>query len=504
VPRFACVDVAELPIQALLRARPDWARGPAAVVDKDSPQGILLFVNEHARKHGMLPGQRYAAAFGLCVDLRAAAIERHEIDQTVEEIARLLVQFSPRIEPMRERPGTFFVDASGLDRLEPSLERWALRIVLALRAVKLTAAVAVGFTRFGSFAAAQLLTAARKSVHVFASADDEHAFVQRAPLARLHVPPPLRDRLALLGIHTVGAFAALPESGVRARFGVEAQHLHDLAHDRVFDPLSPTQLQEPLERRVVFDLPVYDTTSLLFVLKQALEDLIEKLAARDHALETFTLALQPERGGKEPVLATLKPATPTLDLMLLLQLATLHFERSPPAAARGGIEEVVVTATSVPARPETLALFKEHRTRDLDAGTRALALVRSRFGADSVRRVVLREGHLPEASFRFEPLDRLALAAPTPMLEHCVIRRVLDPPVPLSPPRRHQHDDGWIVHDLQQGAVVKCDGPYVISGGWWAREIHREYLYVHTLRGDVLWVYLDKKRRRWFLQGEIE
>lgn len=503
MPRLACIDVPELPIQLLLRARPEWARGPAAVVDRDHPQGVLLFVNEHARKLGILPGQRYAAAFGLSVDLHAAAIEPRELDTQVEAIARALVAFSPRVEPMRERPGTFFVDASGLAWLEPSLERWAARLVDALRAERWTAVAAVGFTRFGAFATAQMQAAARKPTHVFATPEAEHAFVQRAPLARLALPATLRDRLAQLGIGTVGAFAALPASGVRARFGAEAALLHDLAHDRVFEPLRPITLHEPARKRVVFDLPVYDTSSILFVLKQALEALIETFAARDHALASFTLALKPERGGPEPVIATLQPAQPTLEVHLLLQLATLHFERTPPAEARGGIEEIVVEATAVPARAETLALFKEHATRDLEAGTRALALVRSRFGDAAVRRVALREGHLPEASFQFEPIDRLAVPAPTSMLEHRAIRRVLTAPVPLSPPRRHQHDDGWIVHDLQQGAVVKCDGPYVVSGGWWAREIEREYIYVHTLRGDVLWVYLDTKRRRWFLHGEL-
>jgi len=46
-------------------------------------------------------------------------------------------------------------------------------------------------------------------------------------------------------------------------------------------------------------------------------------------------------------------------------------------------------------------------------------------------------------------------------------------------------------------------GPYVVSGGWWARPVHREYHFAETLRGDLLWVYYDRQRRRWFLQGEV-
>jgi protein ImuB len=47
-------------------------------------------------------------------------------------------------------------------------------------------------------------------------------------------------------------------------------------------------------------------------------------------------------------------------------------------------------------------------------------------------------------------------------------------------------------------------GPYVISGGWWVHPIHREYYFVRARRGDVLWIYYDRQRQRWFLQGTVE
>jgi len=44
----------------------------------------------------------------------------------------------------------------------------------------------------------------------------------------------------------------------------------------------------------------------------------------------------------------------------------------------------------------------------------------------------------------------------------------------------------------------------VISGGWWVQPIHREYYFTHTQRGEMLWVYYDRPRDRWFLQGAVE
>ena len=44
----------------------------------------------------------------------------------------------------------------------------------------------------------------------------------------------------------------------------------------------------------------------------------------------------------------------------------------------------------------------------------------------------------------------------------------------------------------------------VVSGGWWNREVHREYHYAVTSDGEVLWVYRDLARGRWFLADKVE
>lgn len=531
--RLACVDVISLPIQVLLRRHPEWAKSspptPVAVVDKDSPQGVVLFANEAARKSGVTQGQRYAAALSFCSELRAAAVAEAELRATIVEIERLLAPFTPGIETSTDRLGVFWLDARGMSLLEPSLEAWAERIVRTLQGAGFVTCVALGFSRFFTFVSVKARV--RLGLIAFARPEDERAFVLRIPLARLDLPRELfrmREDLGRLGVRTLGEFAALPESGIRSRFGAEAVRLHRLANEHALDPLEPKPLLEPLERGHRFDFPIADLTALLFFLKPLLESLLAALAERSEALAEFSFTLTFERG--EPHHATLKPAAPTLDIKLLLQLATLHLERMPqmcagdavpkervarrspaasPAGRRvvngpNGIEEIALTAKGAPATREQLSLFDENPQRDLKAGNRALALVRSRFGDDAVRRIVLQDGHLPSASFRLEAFPTLTHAKATPALERPLIRRIFDSPLPLSPPRRHQHDDGWIVHDLKQGAVVKADGPYVVSGGWWREEVHREYRYVHTLSGDILWVYFDKKRRRWFLQGGVE
>ena len=47
-------------------------------------------------------------------------------------------------------------------------------------------------------------------------------------------------------------------------------------------------------------------------------------------------------------------------------------------------------------------------------------------------------------------------------------------------------------------------GPYVISGGWWRREIHRAYHYAETREGELLWVFYDRVQQAWFIHGRVE
>jgi protein ImuB len=85
-----------------------------------------------------------------------------------------------------------------------------------------------------------------------------------------------------------------------------------------------------------------------------------------------------------------------------------------------------------------------------------------------------------------------------------LVRRMMAKPLPLSSAPYHTHEDGWLLLGPKYGPVDKLMGPYVFSGGWWTREIQRDYYFAETRRGDLLWLYYDRIRRKWFMQGAVE
>ena len=44
-------------------------------------------------------------------------------------------------------------------------------------------------------------------------------------------------------------------------------------------------------------------------------------------------------------------------------------------------------------------------------------------------------------------------------------------------------------------------GPYVVSSDWWDEEVQRDYHFVETEDGKILWVFFDRQHEQWMVQG---
>jgi protein ImuB len=501
--RLACANLPSFPLQLLLRRHPDWDAHPAVVVAEDKPQAAVLWVNDKARQMGVLPGLRYAAALSLAAGLRAGKILPAEIVKAVQTLTRQLMRFTPEVEPSADEPGVFWLNGTGLKHLYDSPKKWARAFHADIEAQRFQADVAVGFTRFGTYAVAR----ASRGMTIFRDPAEERRAAQQIPLDRLDLETDFRDTLLKLGIKTVGALLSLPAGGLRERFGPKAHRLYRMASGDLWTPLAPCAPEESVAQKRILDDPESDATRLLFLIKQLLDPLLATLAARSQALVALRLSFLLDRNGwrKEQI----RPAAPTLDSAQILDLVRLRLESIKFTA---GVIEIELAVEKCPATREQLRLFTEKPTRDLEAANRALARLRAEFGHDAVVYAKLTDGHLPEARFTWEPLSRVKLPA---CPEHhrresksgdtrTLVRRMAAKPILLPGGPYHSHEDGWLILGPKYGTVDKLTGPYVFSGGWWNREIQRDYYFAETRRGDLLWLYYDRVRRKWFLQGTVE
>jgi protein ImuB len=494
VDRLACVDVPALPLQLLLRRHPEWTGWPAAVVDSDKPQGRVMWANALAREAGVLPGARYAGALSLAPTLRAGTVSAEVIRAGVDELFERLHGFSPDIEPAIDEPGVFWVDAAGLGPVFPSLDAWAAGLRNDLAAHGYTAGVVVGFRRFGTYAVARAIAGRR--VIVFGSPEEEEAQAAAVRLDRVGLSPAVRDALDQLGVRRVGEFAALPAVGVGKRFGPQALAVHRFATGAVDLPLAPRAVVEAISERLALDYGEENAERLVFILKPLVDALLASLAERGFALVELQLAfeLSDETHHHDRV----RTAEPTLQSVTVMELVKLRLAAGPLPAPVVGI---VVTAEHVVATSDQLRLFAEAPPRDMAAAARAFARLRAAYGEeDVVVKAVMRDRHTPEGRWAWEPL--LALPWPNARAGAAgrLVRRVLAKPEPLSGPPGRGPDGLRLVGGVQE----QWTGPYRLSGGWWrSGGLERDYYFAELRTGELLWVYFDRVRARWFLQGEV-
>jgi protein ImuB len=505
VDRLACVDLPAMPLQLLLRQHPDWHALPVAVVQEDKPLGLITWVNERAFACGVRAGHRYAQGLALASDLRGGVVSPEMVAAEVDALTEALRGLAPHVEPRAETPGVFWLDASGLLRLHRSLRAWAALVQQRILLAGLQAGVVVGFRRFASYAIAR--AAVRPDIIVYDDPAAEAAAARRVPLARVGLPLQTCEALEKLAVYTLGDFAVLPRRGIARRFGPEALALHALARDEAWDPLRPRPPADQLAAALDLDEPEADLESLMFLLKRLLDPLLARLHARGEALGalSFRLQLQPRTLRERPGLyqEQLRPAEPTLDGGQLLGLVRLRLET---LALSAGVTRLELDVTGVRTAHQQLGLFAASRARrrDLEAGARAFARLRALYGAQAVVRARLREAHLPEARVAWEPLDRIAEARPSEVARRPLVRRLLARATPLTRPGQAGRERS---ERTPAGALLwaktAMQGPYVISGGWWRKQVERAYYFVKDATGEQLWVYYDRQRKRWYLQGRV-
>lgn len=552
-PPLACVYLAHFALQLLGRRDPACLQHPAVVVSEDRPQGLVREANRLARAARILPGMRYAAALALCADLRAGVVDAAQEQRAVDELSACLRQLSPRVEPSAEEPGVFWLDASGLGGLWPALQDWAQAIRDALALLGLQGSVVVGWSRFAVYALARQVRGAAVSADPLSERQQLGAVRLSALGTALGLPPALRDALALLGVHTVGQFLRLPPEDLRERYGEPALQLHRRAGDLLIEPLRPQSPEAPLQLHRDVEPPDDQRDRLLFIAKGLLVELLKRAAKQQHSVAALHLRLELERPWRsrqrdrgDPDRAGPRrgaPGDPALPAAQLISTAVQAAEpslyepqwfellrlRLDSLALPARVERLGLRAEVVPATAQQLRLWQllaeagGLARRDLTAASEALVKLRAALGDEAVLRVEPRSAHLPEARFRLQPWQGGLPAAKVPadLVEPPPLMRRLLPRPQVLPSRPKHEPDGWLLADWRQGAVSKLWGPFRFSGGWWGRpgdaaakeaggeggrgsgEVRRDYWYVLTERGDLLWVFYDHVRKLWFLHGIV-
>jgi len=418
-------------------------------------------------------------------------------EQLVQQIFEALLAYSPRVEPSEQWPGVFWIDATGLNRVFGSLEQWASDVHQHMESLAFVSSIAVGYARFSTFAIAR--SSVSKKYQIMKSQRQESHQAKLVPLSLLSLSGKLLQDMAVLGVHTLGDFTEIPAHALRIRYGEEAEMLHRLATGKKWTPLEPRELKKAIQTELEVDPPDDNTSRLLFGLKTKFHSIIDQLIERCEGITALALTLHLDHAGTQQ--ERNETAAPTLDVLQITDLVRL---RLSVLQLQAPVERITVVTESTPVHPKQLNLL-QGKNRDLEAVARAFATIKAMFGSQSVVQAALCDAILPEAKYRWEPLQKLTYPQPYLFLDapekmRPMMRQALRPPIALPDIPQHEPEH-WLG---MYGAVKQMRGPYRINGGWWQHRVGRDYYFIETQRNELLWSYYDVPRRRWMLHGLVD
>jgi protein ImuB len=460
--RYACLDVREFPLQALLRLRPELQRKPVAVLDGEPPFERVCSRNSLALALGIDQGMTKLEMemFPAAVVLPRSRTEEAAARSALLECAGT---FSPQVED-QSNDGSFtcVIDISGTETLFGSPDALGESLLKKTQALGIKTSIAIS----SNFHAARCLARGHsgKGIRVVPRGMEGPALAL-LPLTVLDLSLEHAETFAMWGISTLGALGDLEETELIARLGQAGKELHLLARGESPHLFTAIEASFLLEERMELDSPVELLDSLLFILGVMLDQLIVRAQSCILALASITLHLDleggdPEIGNRHS--RTVRPALPNNDRKLWLKLIHLDLQAHPPHAA--------ILSLSLSAQPGStskvqLGLFSPQVPEPMRLDV-TLARIRSIVGEGCAGQPVLKDTHRPDA-FRVEPF--VVATSPAigsqPRTRRLALRQ-LRPPESVIVTVLDQRPHSFVFRENRY-TVERAYGPWSSAGDWW-------------------------------------
>lgn len=563
--RTACVWIPQFELRSRLREAGDALLGqPVILADVGSLSARVIDASAEAQAFGVRRQMPMTRARALCPEAALIPPDPAFLRAQRDTLLRRLYAFSPLVG--RDGQEAFFLTLEGLGRLHPDEAVLAASLADVAAELELPAAVAIADTpvsawimaRAASFAVAS--SAGRRSaagreapartLEVIPRGEDR-ATLARLPLEALPLSEELLRLCRVLGLDSVGALAALPAGALLRRFGREGETLEARAraHSRdLFHVEIPIEVESA---ELHLDQPTDDFEVLLFLHKNVLDRLLRQVAATRRSVAALEATLVLADSERSRIVHVIRPARPTLEGRLLLDLLILWLGSAPASDLVDSIELRAVEVAIAHARQ--LRLFEKREDLADDALRVATSRLVAAFGRDAVLQPALADRHRPEARLTWRPAQSEAASekgdegrgvrvSPTsstskkkprgwvekrdPAALDALLATVVDPaelssgddfrshateaadfhgqPVLelFDPPQPLELTSTALRWRQRWQRIVSRAGPQRLEGEWWDEGFRRVYELVTVADGSQLWIFHDANGA--FLQATLD
>jgi protein ImuB len=332
------------------------------------------------------------------------------------------------------------------------------------------------------------------------------------PLTPLRWPPDVVERLARMGVRTIGQTLRLPRAGFARRFGPERLAELDRLAGRNADLRHHFQPRERFRRRRELTYELENNQTILAALAPLLADLGKFLQERQCGITELECRLRHRHA--PPSRCILRLAQPVAEVARLTELlgerlsALTLPEPVRSCEIRSGLPVLRVLASN------PLWQAGEYGGSGGPEAPELIERLRARLGHEAVYGLQVRTGHRPENAWSMREPAAANGSRPVsgPESRPAGPRSTQAEPVP--PPWPAFRRPLWLLQAPQQleeidgvprrrGALRFFGDVERIETGWWdGGDIGRDYYTVFDIYGIQLWVFRERAEpHRWFLHG---
>ena len=329
------------------------------------------------------------------------------------------------------------------------------------------------------------------------------------PLVALRWPEETLERLARMGVRTIGQVLRLPRAGFARRFGTDLLATLDRLTGRSPDLRQRFHAQERFRRRRELSYELESHDAILVALAPLFDELGKFLEARQCGVMKLECLLRHRHA--EPTSCVLRLASPVADVRRLTELLG---ERLNALTLPEPVRSCELRSDSLVLRVLSSNSVWQPGEYGGGAGAEATELIerlRARLGPEAVYGLQVLPGHRPENSWGVREPGR-------PMGQPVALEQGSGRPrsasAPMSPPWPPFRRPLWLLHAprllSERDGLPRRRGPLRLLGeaerietGWWdGGDVARDYFTAVDLHGVRLWVFRERSApHRWFLHG---
>ncbi len=296
--RIACILVADFPLAAAVRSRPELHGQSVALSSSHEGHAELTAVSARARAAGVRIGMTLAQARALSSDLIVETPSAASECSARDAILDAAESFSPMVED--GGPGCAYLDLAGLAAIHGTENAMAAELARRVARIGIETAIGIASSKETAYLAAKC-----GGQRVIAS-EKEREFLDWLPLDVLDLDgggssnrDGLELTLARWGIRRLGELARIDARALGSRLGARGVELARLARGEGRSPFVPRPHSELFIETIELDYGIEMLEPLCFVMRPMVERLAVRLALRGLSAGDVTLSLGTRRGRQQ-------------------------------------------------------------------------------------------------------------------------------------------------------------------------------------------------------------